>query len=418
MTDERRSQERLGDLRRSERAMTMVRWIAAPWALLQIVAYDALPYPPGARDAGLALVGLLVAGNAIVHLTHDRTRTPRQAQVLALSSLSLDVVVVSGIVWVYAFDPVSALWAVLFILPLEGAIRFELRGALGTWFGSALVYTGREIWGSDRYGYPLEWNSITFRMGIGLLIAIVAGLMARDLVRQRSRLSEAFAELQRIDAVRQGLVSTLAHDVRNPLTVIRGVTSTLLKSGEDMAWPTAREVLKSADRQAERLQRLATDLLDLARLEAGKLVLSVRSTDLRDTVEDALSFADPNNVFEVSVEPSHQVMVEPARLEQVIVNLVSNALRYGDPPYAVAALKNGSLVELTVEDSGPGVAAEQRGHLFEPFRAESDRTSVGFGLAIVKALTEAQGGSVDYVPRDVGACFRVSLPLAPTSPES
>lgn len=409
MNDVRRSQERLEDLRRSERAMTMVRWIAAPWALLQIVAYDALPYPPGARTAGLVLVALLVAGNSVVHIAHDKTKTVQQARVLALSSLSLDVVVVSGIVWLYAFDPGSALWAVLFILPLEGAIRFQLRGALGTWIVATLIYTGREIWASDRYGRPIEWNSITFRMGIGLLIAIVAGLMARDLVRQRTQLSEALVELQRIDAIRQGLVSTLAHDVRNPLTVIRGVSSTLLKSGERMEWDMVREILGSADRQAERLQRLATDLLDLARLEAGKLTLSLEPTDLADTVRGALSFADPNDDFKMQVEPEHRVLADRPRLEQVIVNLVANALRYGDPPYVVAARRNAEHVELMVEDSGPGVPADEQAYLFEPFRAESDTTSVGFGLAIVKALTEAQGGRVDYVERDVGACFRVSL---------
>lgn len=407
--------ERLEDLRRSERTMTIVRWVAAPWALLQILAYDALPYPPGARVAGLVLVGLLVAGNAVVHVVHDKTATPRQAQALALASLSLDIVVVSGIVWIYAFDPVSALWAVLFILPLEGAIRFQLEGALGTWLVTTIIYTAREMWGSDRYGYPVEWNSITFRMGIGLLIAMVAGLMARDLIRQRKRVAQAFAELKRIDAVRQGLVSTLAHDVRNPLTVIRGVTGTLLRSGDKMDWAMVRDVLASADRQAERLQRLATDLLDLARLEAGKLLLSLEPTDVRGTVQDALSFADPTGAFEVRVEADHRVLAEPRRLEQVIVNLVANALRYGGPPFVIASAKNETYVELTVEDSGPGIPAAQRAHLFEPFRAESDHTSVGFGLAIVKALTEAQGGTVDYVTREVGACFRLKLQAAETS---
>src|ERR687897_587084 len=181
----------LDDLRRRERAMLIVRTVGIPWALLQVLSYQDREYPPGVKERVLALVALLLVGNVVVWLAYRRTLTLRGARILAASSLGLDVFVISGIVWLYAFDPGSALWAVLFISPLEGALRFQLGGALVAWMGTTVIYIGREVWGSDRYGYLLQWNSITFRMGIGFVIALVAGLMARDLMRERERLAKA-----------------------------------------------------------------------------------------------------------------------------------------------------------------------------------------------------------------------------------
>jgi diguanylate cyclase (GGDEF)-like protein len=162
--------------------MVFVRWLAIPWVFLQLFAYRG-PWPAGLREIGIAVALVLTIGNTALWLIGRRVRKPKGARALALAGLSLDVLITSAFVWLFAFDEVSALWAVLFVLPLEGAIRFQLRGALATWAAVTVLYVGREIWGSGRYGYPLEWESITFRMGIGLFIALVAGLMARDLFR-------------------------------------------------------------------------------------------------------------------------------------------------------------------------------------------------------------------------------------------
>lgn len=313
----------------------------------------------------------------------------------------------------YTFDQLSALWAVLFILPLEGAIRFGLAGALAAWAAATALYTVRELWGSREYDYPFLWNSVSFRMGIGFLIALVAGMMARSLLRQRAYLEDTLVEVRRTDALRSRLVATLAHDVRNPLTTIRGTLNTLARHGKRLDESTRDELVGSADHQAERLERLATDLLDLARLEAGRLDLHLEDTTVRDVVERGLSFADPDHGFEVKIQPDLTVHADAGRLEQVVVNLASNALRYGRPPLVVEAdVGPDSTLELLFRDHGPGVHPAERATLFEPFRSEADRSSVGLGLAIVKALVEAHGGDVTYEPNDPrGAVFRVSLPV-------
>ncbi|MBI4727923.1 MAG: hypothetical protein HY775_00230 [Acidobacteria bacterium] len=403
----------LEDLRRGERIMLVVRAVAVPWVFLQVLTYSTLPFPPGVRSAGLGLASALGAGEIGVGLLHRRTSTLQGARRLALASLMLDVGVVSGFVWVWAFDQVSALWAILFILPLEGAIRFRLPGALGSWLLSSAIYVGREVWGSRIYDYRFQSDSVSFRLGIGLLIALVAGLMARDLHRQRAELATAYEDLARVDRIRSGLVTTLAHDVRGPLTVIGGALHLLADRRRPLPPDRAQALLESARHQAERLERLSADLLDLARLEHGQLELSPQEIPLGPAVERALGFADPEHAVEVSVEPGLRVKADPARLEQVLVNLATNALRHGSPPFRIEAESRGDHVEIAIRDHGPGVPEDRLDRIFEPFAGGAEKGSVGFGLAIVRSLALAQGGDVSCEPNlPTGACFRLTIPTA------
>jgi signal transduction histidine kinase len=409
----------LEDIRRAERVMVFVRGAGAIFAFVQILVYRELPYPPGVKAAALALAGILAVANVAIWTIQRRVRTRSLALRLSLAALILDVVVASGIVWAYAFDPLSALWAVLFILPMEGAIRFGLPGALWTWATVTVLYVARELWRIDVFpqsvhgpgGFGFQPESTSFRMGIGLLIALVAGLMARNLRRQRSALSDTLEEVSRIDALRSNLVTTLAHDVRGPLTSIRGILTTLSRHGDDLEERTREELTRTADQQAERLERLATDLLDLARLEQGRMELRLQEVRLRDAVAKGLQFTGQHERFEMKIAPELTVRADPQRLEQIVVNLAANALTHGGPPFTVEAAGADGHVDLRFVDQGPGVPDTHVSGLFEPFRTEDTTGSVGLGLAIVRALAEAQGGEVSYQPNQPrGACFRVLLP--------
>lgn len=398
--------------------MGIVRFVGAAFAAYQVVVYDNEPYPSNEyRTTGLVLAGSLALLNLVLLAVNRRVESTGGAMRVGVAGIALDVAVAMGFVWLFTFDQLSALWAVLFIIPLEGAIIFQLRGALTTWAAITATYVVREIWGSrtypEDYLLGLQWSSVSFRMGIALLIAMVAGLMARDLVSQRSRLREALEHVQRVDRLRSGLVSTLAHDVRNPLTAIRGTLKTFLAHRDRLNDSAQTELLTQADRQSERLERLATDLLDLARLERGRLELDMEDVALRGVVEEALSFADDEDRYEVDIDPGLRVRADPGRLEQVVVNLAANALRYGDAPYVAEATATDGVITLALSDQGPGIPADEAEALFEPFRSEKDQGSVGLGLAIVKALTEAHGGQVRYVPnRPSGARFEVTLRAA------
>ncbi|MGH2725221.1 MAG: sensor histidine kinase [Actinomycetota bacterium] len=399
--------------------MVIGRWAGVVFAVAQVLAYRELPYPPAVREAALGLAGFLAVANSAIWILYPRVRTVTRARILAVAAFAVDIAVSSGFVWLYAFDPGSALWALLFIMPLEGAIRFGLTGAIASWGVVTVLYIGRELYRVHTYpdsvtgpgGFGFQPESISFRMGIGFLIALVAGLMARNLLRERTRLATALGELSRTDALRSRLVATLAHDVRNPLTTIRGTLKTLARHLDRLDPEVRRELIHTADRQADRLERLASELLDLARIEEGRLDLSVEELPLAEAVRRGLSFTDHEDRFDVQIPSDLVVRADPARLEQIVVNLASNALRYGEAPFVVEARDgNGGMVDMSFRDHGPGVPEDEWDSMFEPFRTESDGSSVGLGLAIVKALVEAQGGEVRYEPNlPRGACFRVLL---------
>lgn len=390
--------------------MIGIRWLATPWAFLQVLAYRTAPYPHGVRALALGVAAALPAGNAVLWLALRRARAPGRVRAVAMSGISFDVALASAFVWLFTFDQVSALWAILFILPLEGAVLFQLTGALSAWLVTALLYAGREMWGSRRYGYALQWESVSFRMGIGLLIALAAGLMARQLVEQREELAAAVEDLRRVDRLRTGLVATLAHDVRNPLAAIRASVQTL-RANPDRHADRSR-LLDIADRQAGRLERLAHQLLDVTQLEQGRIELRLQPIAVAPVVRHALSLTDGEQRVRVDIPHGLLVRGDPDRLEQIIVNLVANQLRYGEPPFTIAARRDGTVAVISVTDEGRGIASDKQRDLFEPFAVRSEGGSVGLGLSIVRALAEAQGGTIRYeanAPR--GACFEIRLPL-------
>jgi signal transduction histidine kinase len=335
----------------------------------------------------------------------------RSARDIAIIGLAMDVALLVGFVWLYAFDYDTQVWPILFIAPLEGAILFQLRGAMLSWGAISLFYALRDIWAAERWGNPLIWNSITFRMGIAGIIALVAGLMSRDLVRQRAKLSGALAEISRIDRLRSGLVNMLSHDVRSPITVIRGSVETLITRDDTIKKDDRIALLKAADRQAHRLERLANDLLDLARLDSGRLDLATESVDVNELVREALSYIEDSDALTVDVEEGLRVEADPRRLEQVLINLTHNALNHGAPPVTISGKSDNGLVVLEVSDHGEGVPPAALESLFEPFGQAKKPGSNGYGLAIVKALIEAHGGDVSYSANEHGgASFRVALP--------
>lgn len=388
--------------------MLVARAVAVPWGVLIVLGHGNPPYPPGVRAASLAAVGVLAVATVVLAAALRWARRPGPLAAAAVAGLVVDAGVVGALVLLNTFDPGAALWALLFVLPLEGALLFALPGALVTWGATATLYAVREVWGSAAYGYVLSWHSIAFRMGIGLLIALVAGLMARDLVRQRTRLAEALAGARELDRLRAELVAMLAHDIRTPLTVIRQGIATLQHAGERIDDVTRTALLAATDRHAGRLERLATGLLDMARLETGQLVLDAAPMDVRAIVTGALASVDPAGDIGVDVPAELMVTADRDRLEQVVVNLAANALRHGAPPVRIEATASDGMVDLLVIDHGPGLPA--RSDDSAPFQPGLAPDSVGFGLTVARRLVEAHDGHLSYERRNDQTRFTVRLP--------
>ncbi|MFR9803184.1 response regulator [Pseudonocardia sp. RS010] len=178
----------LARLVRAERIMVRVRWGGVAFALVQVLTYY-LPYPPGLLEAALGLTVLLALGNVALWRAIPSMTTLRRARRISVLALLLNGTVFVGLVAVYTFDTETAIWAVLYVLPMEAAIRFQLRGAMLTIGVLTVVYTIREAVGAAVYGNPLLVVSITYRMGIGCIIASVAGAIAQSVTQDRRQLA-------------------------------------------------------------------------------------------------------------------------------------------------------------------------------------------------------------------------------------
>lgn len=395
-----------------QRLLVWVRWFAVVFGLVQVLAYDFAEYPPGIRNAALLTVGILAAGNVGLAVGLHRIDTRAAAVRIALVSLVLDGLVASAFAFLYSFDPVSALFALLFLVPIEGAVHFQLRGALLSWAAVSVLYTGREIF-AVRYDNPFELTSLTFRVGLIGLVALAVGLITQQLAREHEISRSALAELRRVELWRARLVAMLGHDVRTPLAAVNGLATTLAAHAQTLSPEEVRDFSQRIVRQSDRLTALSDDLLDLARQEEDHLTLRYATVALADLVAAAAETAGHSGDTRIDIPPSLTVDVDPGRFEQVLTNLVINAHRHGRPPVEIAAALHSDRAVLTVRDHGDGVPIEIEPHLFDPFvRGHGDR-AIGLGLWIVRLLVSAHGGEVEYAKADPGSCFTIALPLQP-----
>jgi two-component system OmpR family sensor kinase len=242
-----------------------------------------------------------------------------------------------------------------------------------------------------------------------------------ELLRVTDRLNEMLARLQDAFEAQRRLVADASHELRSPLSNLRGTTEVALR--RDRSSEQYRETLTDSLAEIERLTRLVDGLLTLSRADAGQLALRCEPFDLaclaRRSVEAHAARGRARDVsFAVDAAQTLIVDGDADRMRQVVDNLVDNALRHAPAGSRVRVTvgREQGLARLTVGDDGPGLTAEQRAHLFERFfRADSARArhsgGCGLGLAIAKAIVDAHGGAITVDSRSgAGGTFTVSLP--------
>lgn len=525
-------------LRRRERAVAAVRWVAAVAVLAQSLlvrgAGDARPGPvPGLVVGGcLVVIGVVV----VVLLRHVRTADSLRRAGVAI--LAADAVVALGFALSHTQLPQSPAWGALAVVLLEAALRLGYQAALACWVVLAAAYltggmareadaaplleqsaylflialfsglTASEL-GTERYLFqkvaqgsseltaerevpriletlcrrladtvdaarvavvdvdaptprplaaspgdagpvptpsargggaagagqradaagrtftlPLRWqggpravvvvelaharpNALLEGAARALVEAAAVALATTSVIEAEQR---SKARLMRLEALRARFVATVAHDLRSPLTTVKGVASALRLRRSTVPQERVDAMLASVERQANRLNRLADDLLDAARVDSGEITLNTGPCDLESVI--ASTVPDLEADVEVFTEGNLVLEADGARLERVLWNLLTNAHKYGQPPIEVHARRCEEVIELRVRDHGAGVAPELHERMFDEFAHGGAVESVGLGLAIVRRLVEAHGGTVDYVPVDPGATFVVTLPVA------
>jgi two-component system sensor histidine kinase KdpD len=244
--------------------------------------------------------------------------------------------------------------------------------------------------------------------------AVVA--LRQERLRQEAEQAKPLAEA---DRMRTALLAAVSHDLRTPLASAMAAVESLRNT--DIAWSQddRAELLATAQESLDRLDRLVANLLDMSRLQAGVLGLDLQPLALEEIVPRAVDDLGPPREHvegDIPIELP-EVLADPALLERVLVNLMSNAVRYSPPgeKVLITASWHDGHVEIRVIDRGPGIPPEHHDRVFLPFQRLGDRdnhTGVGLGLALSRGLTEAMGGTL--VPEETpggGLTMILTLPI-------
>jgi two-component system sensor histidine kinase KdpD len=230
--------------------------------------------------------------------------------------------------------------------------------------------------------------------------------------------------LSHANSLRDALLAAVSHDLRTPLASIKALTSGWLEPGVDWARADTDEFMRSIDTEADRLNKLVENLLDMSRLQSGALELTSRPAALDEIVPAALASLSDNGygVLVDVPETLPLVDVDPALLERAIANLVDNAIRHSDRthPVRVEAAVVSDRIDLRVVDRGCGIPLAQRERIFQPFQRLGDTasgTGVGLGLAVARGFVDAVGGelTVEDTPGG-GVTMVISLQTASGTP--
>ncbi len=253
-----------------------------------------------------------------------------------------------------------------------------------------------------------------------LLEVVVAQLAAALERAELAETARSAAVLTEVDRVRAALLSAVSHDLRRPLAAAVAAVGGLRAAGAELSPADRDDLLATAHESLETLSTLVTDLLDVSRVQAGVLAVSLQPVDIADVVLAALDElgAGPDAVELDLDSAAPPAIADPVLLQRIVVNVLSNAVRHTRPGtrVRVASTRVGERIEVRVIDHGPGIPADRRDDVFAPFQRLGDTDNhpgLGLGLALSKGFAEGMGGTL--APADTpkgGLTMVLTLPAA------
>ena len=262
----------------------------------------------------------------------------------------------------------------------------------GDWFGRVRPYDGLTI----RTGVPEQ----SWLLPDGSEVLVTTRL-TRD--AQQGRIDRVSLVIRsgrgraRLDRERSDLVATVAHELRSPLTGVKGFVTTLLSKWDKLNDDQKKLMLTTVATDAERLSRLITELLDVARIDTGRLPLYRRDIDATVLVERVVASIRAGTSRTILVEAPEgrtRVFADPDKFVQVVTNLVDNAVRHGDGVVRVGLGEGRMGFRLVVDDQGEGIAPALRARIFTKFWKHGTRGGTGLGMYIVNGLVRVHGGEL------------------------
>lgn len=392
------------------------------WDKGSTIIYSDLASIVGARSEGRpGLVGALATGKAAYHEQKRDDEKPMQTDVGEFLDIYVPVAFagqVAGVVEVH-----SVIGAVL--LPIQRQVNdisvLLVAGTLlfvGVLYLIAQHFIGRPLRKVDAFVSGVERGDFRGRLDIRSKDEI--GKLGGELNRMAGG-------LQRLQELKNEFVFIASHELRSPISAIKGYLSLIQESAGFSPPEDVRRYLENATKANDRLVQLVDDILDIARSESGKLNVSVAVCDLSEAVDAVVReqkvLADAKRITVAYARPEKpaKVLADDVRLKEVLVNLVSNAIKYSPEGAAITIShqrKNGGVVT-NVRDSGFGIPAKDQAHVFEKFfRADEGRRKgipgTGLGLFITKQLVEKMNGKIWFSSAEgKGSTFSFSLKAAP-----
>jgi len=371
--------------------------------------------PPGARERGGITITDVSGKIIIAGSGYQLGDTISQAEFADASPITVDGQTVGWILSIrleFGRGPSEA----LFLNRINQTLIFSAIGALfvalvlGIFLARTLTRPLRELTAATR---------AVAEGDLGLTVPVRSRDELGELTASFNRMSE---ELARSTNIRRQMTADIAHELRTPISIILGHADAV----HDRVLPPTQETFDIIRDEACRLERLVEDLRTLSRADAGELALTRRPIPPATLLEDAAAAYHPL-ALERGIEVRREIApdlpevdVDPDRMAQVLGNLLSNALRYtlegGSVTLAASLLEYE--VEIRIQDTGPGIRAEDIQHVFDRFyRADKSRQrdsgGLGLGLAIAKSIVENHGGRIwAESPDDSGTTFVITLPIA------
>ncbi len=407
----------LAELRRLERGMTYVRWFAVVFALVAV--WIRSDYPSETTElAAWILVAILALGNLLVWAAIPRVSTKPAQRRLGFAAFVLDAAVVMGLVWVFAHEDPYVTWALLLVLPMEGALRYRLKGALAAAAVVVVFFVAQTLRVAALNGDGFDLATFIFVSCLALLVAGVTGTMAENWHAQSMAVEQQSSRLHEADRLKDRFLAVTSHEIRGPLTAIIAGIDMVRKRGDRLGAERRDELLEMVAQQGRQLGRLVDDLLVTSQLQTGTLKLHEDWCDLEATIRQALDAAAAkrrSHQVELFIEPL-RCRIDSSRVVQIVRNLVENAYKYTPDRtrVAITGKQADDGIFLEVADDGEGIPPDKRHALFEAFsrieETTAGREGVGLGLYVVSHLVAAMQGRIDLASSSKGTSFSIYIP--------
>lgn len=399
------------------------RWPAMACSLISGFALNYFFTPPlrtvtiASGDNAVAVILFVVVGVAVSSVVGLAARRTAQAE---KASAEADALVVLSHSLLHAGDFDSLLANACELFGMRGASIIGTDGVVVESVGAPIM----SLSDAD-VSVPVDEDSHLVLVGRPLPAAdqrLLKAYAAHASVLAERRLAAHESSERRVlaetDRTRTALLAAVSHDLRTPLAAVKAAVSSLRNS--EITWSAEDEqaLLETVEEGADRLEDLVANLLDMSRLHMGAVTAHVDEVELIGAVEAALASLPARDRIDVEIDPAAALVAGDAGLlERVLANVIGNAITYvpADTRIRVDAAATGDRAILRVIDAGPGVPAEQRDRLFEPFQRLGDvprGEGIGLGLAVARGLTEAMGGTLTAEDTAGGGLtFILDLPL-------